>query len=98
MHRHLLPLTPLRFIAAMSVVIFHFWRGVFPFDTAWPLVFAKNGNLAVSFFYCLSGFIMAAIYRGSTVPPMEYWMARIARLYPVYFLIALAWIVAVGAT
>jgi peptidoglycan/LPS O-acetylase OafA/YrhL len=55
-------------------------------DTFWFRDVASHGNLAVSFFYCLSGFIMASVYRG----PMDkqtrtaYWIARFARIYPVY--------------
>lgn len=88
MHQHLRRLTPLRFIAALFVVLFHFGQTVPPFDSAWLRPSIAAGNNAVSFFYCLSGFIMATVYQ----TPMnwhekkEYWWARVARIYPVYLL------------
>lgn len=88
MHKHLLRLTPLRFVAALFVVIFHYGGGVPPFDAPWSLPLAESGSQAVSFFFCLSGFIMATVYGGSHVSAREYWMARIARIYPVYLLCA----------
>ncbi|SDQ16512.1 Peptidoglycan/LPS O-acetylase OafA/YrhL, contains acyltransferase and SGNH-hydrolase domains [Paraburkholderia fungorum] len=79
-------LTPFRFVAALLVVFFHFGRSVVPFDTSWLNQVAAHGNLAVSFFYCLSGFIMASVYRGpmDTSTRKAYWIARFARIYPVY--------------
>jgi len=88
MHPHLLRLTPLRFIAALLVVVFHYGQNVFPFNTEWAHAISANGYVAVSFFFCLSGFIMATVYQ----TPMngfernEYWLARVARIYPVYLL------------
>ncbi len=72
----------------MTVVVFHFGHGVFPFDVA-PidrLVFTEA--IAVSYFFVLSGFIMAVVhYRpGGRVDTLEYWNARFARIYPVYAL------------
>jgi peptidoglycan/LPS O-acetylase OafA/YrhL len=86
MHKHLIRLTPLRFLAAMCVVLFHFGRGIPPFDGSIPFDLGANAGLAVSFFFCLSGFIMASVYAGSAVSAKDYWVARVARIYPLYIL------------
>ena len=86
MHKHLIRLTPLRFLAAMCVVLFHFGRGIPPFDGSIPFDLPSNAGLAVSFFFCLSGLIMASVYGGSAVAARDYWIARFARIYPLYIL------------
>ena len=86
MHKHLIRLTPLRFLAAMCVVLFHFGRGIPPFDAS--IDPASYVGMAVSFFFCLSGFIMASVYGGSQVSAKDYWIARFARIYPLYILAA----------
>ncbi|QCP54394.1 acyltransferase [Trinickia violacea] len=98
MHKHLERLTPLRFVAALFVVLFHFGRGVPPFN--FPVIngVVLNGNNAVSFFYCLSGFIMATVYAGSDVSARSYWIARFARIYPVYLVCLLATYYLLGGT
>lgn len=85
-------LAPLRFVAASIVVVFHFGRAEFAAAPAWLQEVVASGSVAVSFFFCLSGFVMAAVYS----QPMshwsaraDYWAARVARLLPVY-LVALA--------
>jgi peptidoglycan/LPS O-acetylase OafA/YrhL len=87
-HQHLRRLTPLRFIAALFVVLFHFGQSVPPFNAAWIHPAIVHGNNAVSFFYCLSGFIMATVYQTpmNWFEKKEYWWARVARIYPVYLL------------
>lgn len=80
-------LTSLRFIAAAMIVIIHIedWDGLFGFYKNNPpfLAWAQG----VSFFFVLSGFILAYIY-----PKMENWpevrrflRARIARIWPALF-------------
>jgi peptidoglycan/LPS O-acetylase OafA/YrhL len=78
-------LTVTRFIAALSVMLFHGGRYIgilayFPMLTAGPV--------AVSYFYVLSGFVMAlAYYRPETRFDFRgYWLARFSRIYPVYIL------------
>ena len=94
-------LTGARFLAAFWVLAYHF-AIQFRFDTlpgkapstgALPLGLAPiilQGHLAVDFFFILSGFILSYTYvssegalRGSR---REFWVARIARVYPVYLL------------
>ncbi|MBL8102584.1 MAG: acyltransferase [Anaerolineales bacterium] len=78
-------LTVTRFIAALSVMLFHGGRYIgilayFPMLTAGPV--------AVSYFYVLSGFVMAlAYYRpGTRFDFRSYGLARFSRIYPVYIL------------
>lgn len=90
-------LTFTRYIAALTVVFFHFGREAWPANVEWinPLITA--GPIAVCYFFVLSGFIMAiAYYSPRTKPPLDkgrYWIARLARIYPVY-LLALVFMIA----
>ncbi len=89
---HLRPLTGMRFLAALVVVFFH---AVFTFDvrlplTSWGSALLIRGYLSVDFFFLLSGFILSYCYtttdghiRGNA---RDFWVARFARIYPVYFL------------
>ncbi len=78
-HRFLF-LDALRGVAAMFVVAFHF-----PLLMASSL--APNGPLAVDFFFCLSGFVIAFSYEGRLTENLsfrEFAVARWIRLYPIY--------------
>lgn len=81
-------LTPFRFVAAMLVVLFHFGSTVLAADAPWLRAIASNGSVAVSFFFCLSGFVMGSVYRRamSASDRSDYWISRFARIYPVYLL------------
>lgn len=94
---HLRPLTGLRFMAALWVVVFHgtfSWHPGLVSGSVFAAI-AMRGDLAVPMFFVLSGFILGYTYltvdgtfRGSW---RSYFVKRLARLYPVYFLgIALA--------
>lgn len=98
----LAPLTGLRFVAALAVVLDHFWvtfawwnpatgapSDSAPLPTGWMLVI-HTGDLGVDCFFVLSGFILAYTYatsdgalRGTR---RAFWVARVARIYPVYLL------------
>ncbi|MBI1756178.1 MAG: acyltransferase [Fimbriimonas ginsengisoli] len=93
--RHLPALTSLRFFAALHVVLHHHaWLAARQQSTRAGLTGAvfnavDVGFVAVSFFFVLSGFILAYTYlpqveRGS-FSPRGFWLARFARLYPAYF-------------
>ncbi len=78
-------LTVTRFIAALSVMLFHGGRHIgilayFPMLTAGPV--------AVGYFYVLSGFVMALAYYhpGVQFDFRNYGLARFSRIYPVYIL------------
>ena len=87
-------LYPLRFILAVLVVIFHI-PGVsqtlgYPFYKALPIF--HKGHLAVLYFFSLSGFlIIRLIYleitKSGTFDFKTFYLRRIQRLYPVYYLV-----------
>lgn len=77
------PLTGLRFIAAAMIVAFHYAPRP-------PGLLVRNGFLGVGLFFILSGFVLAYSYiddegavRGTT---RDFWLARVARIYPVYLI------------
>ncbi|WP_102959831.1 acyltransferase family protein [Mangrovicella endophytica] len=74
---HLLPLTSLRFFAALPIVILHIYGPILPGPMQQPLF------LGVSFFFVLSGFILMHVYRDG-VEPKRFYFARFARLWPVH--------------
>lgn len=79
-----LQLTFLRFIAAAVVVIFHFGREV-P-SLTWGNAFWLRANPDVSFFFLLSGFILAHVYGSRGVRnPRKFYVARLARIVPLYW-------------
>jgi peptidoglycan/LPS O-acetylase OafA/YrhL len=89
-------LTSLRFVAAAYIVILHRWRDFLPsFSGAryWN-EFLSLGYIAVSFFFVLSGFVLAVVYlrggRAHSFNKSAFWLARIARIYPVFILSLLA--------
>jgi peptidoglycan/LPS O-acetylase OafA/YrhL len=78
-------LTGIRFWAAFAIYLYHadpirrstgFGRAV------------QYGPYAVSFFFVLSGFVLAYVYenRGAVRDRRAFWIARLARVYPVYLL------------
>jgi len=76
-------LTSLRFFAAAIIVLTHTHSyGLFGFDKDQPLPI--ECGQAVSFFFVLSGFILAYIYPKLQTWPeiMHFWRARIARIWP----------------
>ena len=81
-------LTFTRYIAALTVIFFHFGDAVFPANHPWWGAIVKAGPIAVSYFFVLSGFIMAIAYykRDEPFNKWQYWLARFARIYPIYLL------------
>jgi peptidoglycan/LPS O-acetylase OafA/YrhL len=86
--RQLDALTSLRFFAAMMVLAFHYasvGSGDAPFDGP-----ASLGYSGVTFFFMLSGFILAYNYRDADFADpairRRYFLARLARIVPVYLL------------
>lgn len=82
-------LTFTRYIAALTVVFFHYGITVFPANVPWLTPLLAAGPIAVSYFYVLSGFIMAIAYyrpdkQARPLNAKRYWWARFARIYPVY--------------
>jgi peptidoglycan/LPS O-acetylase OafA/YrhL len=79
-------LTSVRFLAASHVVLYHF---VSLSGLPWFVAgIVGSGYTGVSFFFVLSGFVLAYNYLrpGSAVgfDKTKFWVARFARIYPVY--------------
>lgn len=82
----------MRFFAATLVFVDHFGREAF---TDWPLWFQElltHGRSAVTFFFILSGFVLAYSYldsnskNGIRTTRKRFSWNRFARIYPIYFL------------
>ena len=81
-------LTVTRFFAALTVVIFHYGKKIWPF-TVYPWSeLIPTGHIFVNYFFVLSGFIMAMVYfrPGEKFQTGRYWVHRLARIYPIYLL------------
>ena len=96
MNKTIYPLTSVRFFAA-SLVLIHHSVGIFlPAFSAKEAHLAR-GDIAgilslafpvsVSFFFLLSGYVLSYVYLhdGQTVDKSKFFAARLARLYPLYF-------------
>lgn len=80
-------LTFTRFIAAISIVVYHFGSGCFPFSNEKIGFIVQQSNLGVSYFYILSGFIMMVAYGSQEkIDAVSFLRNRFARIYPVFFL------------
>ncbi len=89
----LLELTSLRAFAALHVVLFH---NLFLMGDAtralpgWLLTLVGRGFVSVSFFFILSGFVLAYAscdtVTGFHAERRSFWVARLARIYPLYLL------------
>ncbi|MGB0933278.1 MAG: acyltransferase family protein [Lishizhenia sp.] len=84
-----------RFILAIMVVVFHYGQEAFPFGPEkYALTkFAQNGNIAVSFFFFLSGFILTYKYWNKKINIKTFYIKRIARIYPIYIITLLVLVV-----
>lgn len=89
-------LTGARFIAALGVFSFHA-MGAFPGDSPFGRALAfvgRDGGFGVTFFFVLSGFVLAWSWRpgGSTTSFYRRRFARIAPAYWVAFIYGLLWV------
>ena len=91
----ILALTAIRGIAAWWVVLFHLRAFLAPWLPGWALAGLAAGNLAVDFFFVLSGFVIYLNYagrlegRGATA---QFLFARFARVYPLHLLMLLGFL------
>ncbi|WP_316806247.1 acyltransferase [Pedobacter agri] len=78
--QHFNILDGLRGVAALAIVAFHFMEVVFEFSKN----VLGHGFLAVDFFFCLSGFVIAYAYddRLGKMGIMEFFKSRVIRLHP----------------
>ncbi len=85
-------LTPLRGIAAIWVICFHYGVVYFGFHPEQFSCIFNKGYLAVDMFFMLSGFVLSHVYwktfaSDEALQGKDYWSfisARIARLYPLH--------------
>lgn len=74
----------------MHVVLYHLAQGQLADAPGWLRQIVGNGFVGVSLFFVLSGFILSYSYLDASgqkrVEPRTFWMARFARIYPVYVL------------
>jgi peptidoglycan/LPS O-acetylase OafA/YrhL len=80
-------LTGVRFFAAAHVVFYHYGQPLFAQAPSSVRAFVGNGFVGVSFFFVLSGFILAYTYADACDRPSwarDFWIARFARVYPMY--------------
>ncbi|MDR6846422.1 acyltransferase [Flavobacterium granuli] len=79
-------LTFTRFLAAVSVVVFHYGKKSFLFNNDIVSFIFSNGNVCVSYFFILSGFVMIIAYGNNAVISVsDYFINRFSRIYPLYF-------------
>lgn len=78
------PLTSLRFVAALWVVLFDYW----PMLAARRPALLERGHLGVELFFVLSGFILCHVYLRpfgeGTFRLRDFLWARLARIYPTH--------------
>lgn len=79
-------ITGLRFVAALSVVLFHYADRTF--EVVWPWLdgVIAEGALAVAFFFFLSGAVLGIRYPGGTFDARGFWLRRAARIMPLYLI------------
>lgn len=77
-------LTGIRTLLALSIVLFHFT----PPHLGLLYPFVDNGYVFVGVFFLISGYILTYNYadRAATLDKRKFWIARFARLYPIYLL------------
>ncbi|BFV59596.1 acyltransferase [Kitasatospora sp. CMC57] len=91
-------LTGLRFWAALLVVLYHLSRQLNELPLLSPLVW--YGRSGVTFFFVLSGFVLAWTYADAPVPALVFYRRRLARIWPLHVLttgLSLAVYAAIGA-
>jgi peptidoglycan/LPS O-acetylase OafA/YrhL len=103
-HRYLSNLTPLRGIAAIWVVVFHFQGLIVQFILPVQTQIVSKGYLMVDLFFIMSGFIICHVYQHSFQAGLspgnfrKFIVARFARIYPLHFFTLLFLIILIAAT
>ncbi len=97
-------LTPLRGIAALWVVLYHYSVQCLPnLDATAYTHLIHKGYLAVDMFFMLSGFVMTHVYHRAFLANISghyrsFLTARIARIYPLHVLILLLFVATAAAS
>lgn len=89
MPREILPLTSLRFVAALYVFIFHMQLHFGLPVTGFLKTFLLQGAVGMSLFFILSGFVLSISYGERPTSVERFAIRRVARIVPVYALAAL---------
>lgn len=91
---HFSGLNTLRFFAAYFVVLHHgeTIRAKYGLPNFEDFSFFKNGSLAVSFFFVLSGFLityllLSEIKKTDNISLPKFYMRRVLRIFPLYYLL-----------
>lgn len=77
------PLTSLRFVAAMMIVLLHSLV-YFKSQWLWLTYVPQTAVQGVSFFFVLSGFILTHVYSRRQYSYADFLWARFARLWPMH--------------
>lgn len=89
MKNEITSLTSLRFIAAFYVFLFHcrFHFGNLNEDYEWLNNFIKKGQVGMTLFFLLSGYILTFVYQHISIETLKkYYLSRVARIYPTYII------------
>jgi peptidoglycan/LPS O-acetylase OafA/YrhL len=103
-HKYLSNLTPLRGIAALWVVVFHFQEVFIKFVSPDRTKLVAKGYITVDLFFIMSGFIISHVYQQSFQPGLSavnfrrFAVARFARIYPLHFFTLLVLVILVPLT
>jgi peptidoglycan/LPS O-acetylase OafA/YrhL len=88
--KQIYPLTSLRFFAALLVVLHHTLPVIVPSIArhGWSSRLQTFTGTTVLLFFILSGYVLALVYLepGTAIDRKNFWRARFARIYPLYFL------------
>jgi peptidoglycan/LPS O-acetylase OafA/YrhL len=84
----LAPLTGVRFAAALGILLFHYGGPLVAWAPAWVERVRTGGFVWVGLFYLLSGFVLGRAHPRPMDADQrrEFYVARLARLYPAYLL------------
>ncbi|MBN2044965.1 MAG: acyltransferase [Anaerolineales bacterium] len=78
----------LRFFASLWIVIYHFGVGTVPFDREPFIRVVRGDSFIVSFFFVLSGFIIAYVYYPQALKGInfkDFLVKRLSRFLPLYW-------------
>ena len=93
---HFSGLNTLRFFAAYFVILHHgeTIRAKYGLSNFEDFSFFRNGSLAVSFFFVLSGFLityllLSELKKRQTIDLPKFYMRRVLRIFPLYYLLVI---------
>ncbi|PBQ31681.1 hypothetical protein CNR22_07835 [Sphingobacteriaceae bacterium] len=86
------PLNFIRFVLAVSVILFHYGVAYYPFNLPVLKTLIVNSSFRVSFFFFISGFVMCMVYARQVagLTAKFFYRRRLTRIFPLYWL-AFVW-------